>query len=74
MSTSAAEQSPPSLRGSREPRESPTAGKEVRAGGHTSDEAVSLLSEGKSPSAEAGGRRGPWLPWKCFINGHVAGA
>ncbi|XP_032475586.1 G-protein coupled receptor 143 [Phocoena sinus] len=50
MSTSAAEQSPPSLRGSREPRESPAAGKEVRAGGHTSDEAVSLLSEGSDSS------------------------
>ncbi|XP_073655511.1 G-protein coupled receptor 143-like isoform X3 [Tursiops truncatus] len=50
MSTSAAERSPPSLRGSREPRESPAARKEGRAGGHTSDEAVSLLSEGSDSS------------------------
>ncbi|KAM9041040.1 G-protein coupled receptor 143-like [Megaptera novaeangliae] len=50
MSTSAAERGPPSPKGSREARESRAAGKEVRAGGHTSDEALSLLSEGSDAS------------------------
>ncbi|KAB0390607.1 hypothetical protein E2I00_010100 [Balaenoptera physalus] len=50
MSTSAAERGPRSPKGSREARESRAAGKEVRAGGHTSDEALSLLSEGSDAS------------------------
>ncbi|XP_047621368.1 G-protein coupled receptor 143 [Phacochoerus africanus] len=49
MTTSAAERAQPSPGGSREPRESPARGK-VRTGGHTSDEALSLLSEGSDAS------------------------
>ncbi|XP_057574843.1 G-protein coupled receptor 143 [Hippopotamus amphibius kiboko] len=50
MDTSAAERASQSPRGSREPREGPAARKEVQGGGHTSDEPLSLLSEGSDTS------------------------
>lgn len=45
--TSATEQPFPTPEGSCGPRDSPTARKALRVGGHTSDEALSMLSEGK---------------------------
>ncbi|XP_072812133.1 G-protein coupled receptor 143 isoform X2 [Vicugna pacos] len=51
VTTSAAEQPHPTPGGSREPREGPARTKVVRAGGgHTSDEALSMLSEGSDAS------------------------
>lgn len=46
------------------PRGSPASRKAARAGGHTSDEALSMLSGGKA--AEAGEPRGPGLPREPF--------
>lgn len=66
MTTSAAERAQPSPGGSREPRESPAGGK-VRTGGHTSDEALSLLSEGKGPPPGRRPGRGPRAPRKSFV-------
>uniref|UniRef100_A0A8C3YD86 G-protein coupled receptor 143 n=1 Tax=Catagonus wagneri TaxID=51154 RepID=A0A8C3YD86_9CETA len=66
MTTSAAERAQLSPGGSREPRESPAGGK-VRAGGHTSDETLSLLSEGKGPPPGRRPGRGPRAPRKSFV-------
>lgn len=48
------------------PRGSPAPRKAARAGGHTSDEALSMLSGGKA--AEAGEPRGPGLPGSPLAN------
>uniref|UniRef100_G1LRS3 G-protein coupled receptor 143 n=2 Tax=Ailuropoda melanoleuca TaxID=9646 RepID=G1LRS3_AILME len=50
MATSATERTCLSPEGSCMPREHPTCGKVGRAGGHTSDEALSMLSEGSDAS------------------------
>ncbi|XP_066214013.1 G-protein coupled receptor 143 isoform X2 [Saccopteryx leptura] len=52
--TSAAERAFPSHEGPCVPRDSPAPRKVVRVGGHTSDEALSMLSEGKALAAQAG--------------------
>lgn len=57
--TSAAEQAFPSHEGSCVPRDSASSRKVARVGGHTSDEALSMLSEGKSLAAQAGELWGP---------------
>ena len=62
MTTSAAEGAPPSPGGPHKPGEGPTPKKELPGGAHTSDEALSLLSEGKSLKVGAGlgwGSRAP---------------
>uniref|UniRef100_A0A452V010 G-protein coupled receptor 143 n=1 Tax=Ursus maritimus TaxID=29073 RepID=A0A452V010_URSMA len=59
VATSATERTGLSPEGSCVPREHPTCGKVGRAGGHTSDEALSMLSEGK-----------PWQPpWPLPAHG-----
>ncbi|KAM9669231.1 LOW QUALITY PROTEIN: G-protein coupled receptor 143-like [Dama dama] len=50
MTTSATEGDPPSPGGPHKPAESPTPKKELPGGAHTSDEALSLLSEGSDGS------------------------
>ncbi|XP_043315455.1 G-protein coupled receptor 143 isoform X1 [Cervus canadensis] len=50
MTTSATEGAPPSPGGPHKPGESPTPKKELPGGAHTSDEALSLLSEGSDGS------------------------
>ncbi|XP_070145813.1 G-protein coupled receptor 143 isoform X3 [Ovis canadensis] len=50
MTTSATEGAPPSPGGPHEPREGPAPKKELPGGTHTSDEALSLLSEGSDGS------------------------
>lgn len=59
VTSSAAERACPTHEGSCVPRDGPTARKAVRVGGHTSDEALSMLSEGKAPAARAGELWGP---------------
>lgn len=62
MTTSATEGAPPSPGGPQEPREGPAPKKELPGGTHTSDEALSLISEGKSLWVEAGLGWGPHAP------------
>lgn len=50
--TSATERPFPTPEGSCVPRDSPTTRKAPRVGGHTSDEALSMLSEGKDCGAQ----------------------
>lgn len=62
MTTSATEGAPPSPGLPHKPGESPTPKKELPGGAHTSDEALSLLSEGKSLWVGAGLGWGPRAP------------
>uniref|UniRef100_A0A452V093 G-protein coupled receptor 143 n=1 Tax=Ursus maritimus TaxID=29073 RepID=A0A452V093_URSMA len=67
VATSATERTGLSPEGSCVPREHPTCGKVGRAGGHTSDEALSMLSEGK-PCLPRQVRRGnPGPAWKSCL-------
>lgn len=59
MTTSATEGAPPSPGGPHEPGEGLTPKKELPGGAHTSDEALSVLSEGKSLWVKAGLGWGP---------------
>lgn len=67
MATSATERTCLSPEGSCMPREHPTCGKVGRAGGHTSDEALSMLSEGKPCLLRQVRRRNPGPAWKSCL-------
>ncbi|VCW77783.1 unnamed protein product [Gulo gulo] len=67
VATSACERTCLSPEGSRVPCEHPTCGKVAGVGGHTSDEALSMLSEGK-PCPPRWVRRGvPGPAWKSCV-------
>lgn len=62
LTTSAADGAHPSPLDSRVPQENPASKKVSRVGGQTSDEALSMLSEGNALFATAGRLWGPRAP------------